>query len=163
MNHLTALLWLMVILLYFWEIVLEKKSETITIIQNDKKSSLETYKHKQIYGNIIALVFYGRESSVSILFKYLEKNLKSNGGVLDKIVFAIKTNKTQDIKFLDKYLEFKSTNEYERNNFGAYNKDYKRLYENLHENDLVFKIDDDVVFIADGTFEKMIEEYLKKI
>ena len=148
---------------FFQPIVFVTNDQNSEIIMNQKykQFSLETYKAKHNIGNIIALVFYGRESSVSILLKYLEKNLKSNGGILDKIVFAVKTNTTQDIKFLDKYLEFKNNNEYERKNFGAYNKHYKELYKNFHDNDLVFKIDDDIVFISNGTFERMIEEYLK--
>ena len=35
-------------------------------------------KKKYKIGNIIAFVFYGRRSSASILFRYLDKNLKIN-------------------------------------------------------------------------------------
>ena len=38
---------------------------------------------------------------------------------------------------------------------------FKKLYTALHGDDLVFKIDDDIVFISNGTFEKMVEEYFK--
>jgi hypothetical protein len=149
-------------LFYFWKILLERKIKTNeNIIKNEKKFSLESYKKKRNIRNIIALVFYGRESSVSILLKYLEKNLKSNGGILDKIIFAVKTNKIEDIKYLDKYLKNKGKHEFERRNFGTYNKNYKEAYKNLHDNDLIFKIDDDVVFISNRTFERMVEEYLK--
>jgi hypothetical protein len=130
-------------------------------IKNEMEFSLESYKKKRNIRNIIALVFYGRKSSVSILLKYLEKNLKSNGGILDKIIFAVKTNKIEDIKYLDRYLKNKGKHEFERLNFGTYNKNYKEAYKNLHDNDLIFKIDDDVVFISNGTFERMVEEYLK--
>ena len=155
------ILLLMVILLYFWKIHLEKKiKNSETIMKSDNPFSLQTYKQKKIFSNIIALVFYGRQSSVSILLKYLEKNLKSNGGILDKIVFAVRTNKIEDIRYLDKYLKNKSKNEYKRFKTKR-NKDYKDAYKNLNNNDLVFKIDDDVVFISNGTFERMVEEYLK--
>jgi hypothetical protein len=130
------------------------------LIKNEKKFSLESYKKKRNIRNIIALVFYGRESSVSILLKYLEKNLKSNGGILDKIIFAVKTDKIEDIKYLDKYLKNKRNSEYERFKIGVKQK-YSEAYKNLHDNDLIFKIDDDVVFISNGTFERMVEEYLK--
>ena len=36
------------------------------------------------------------------------------------------------------------------------------MYTIIYNNDLVFKMDDDVVFISNGTFEKMLEEYLTK-
>ena len=38
---------------------------------------------------------------------------------------------------------------------------FTQLFSVLHDDDLVFKIDDDTVFIANGTFENMIEDYLK--
>jgi hypothetical protein len=36
---------------------------------------------------------------------------------------------------------------------------FREVYQFFEDNDLVFKIDDDVVFISNGTFERMIEEY----
>ena len=41
--------------------------------------------------NTYALVFFGRRAQTKILIRYLHKNLKINGGVLDKIVFSVKT------------------------------------------------------------------------
>eukprot|EP00434_Breviolum_minutum_P032689 symbB.v1.2.028908.t1/scaffold3110.1/size63354/1 len=38
---------------------------------------------------IYALVYYGRRSYVDILNAYLERNLRSNGGVLDGVIFAM--------------------------------------------------------------------------
>ncbi len=132
------------------------------LIQNNDHCSLETLKFRSNIRNIIALVFYGRKASVSILLKYLEKNLKSNGGILDKIVFAVRTKKPGDLKYLEEYLKLKIGNEYERHDFNnEHDRKYKEPYRNLHENDLVFKIDDDIVFISNDTFESMVEEYLK--
>ena len=37
---------------------------------------------------------------------------------------------------------------------------FNKLYSVLHDDDLVFKIDDDTVFIANRTFESMVEDYL---
>jgi hypothetical protein len=149
---------LMFLPFYFWKILSEIKIKNNE--KHSKKFSLEKYMKQRNIRNIIALVFYGRENSVSILLKYLEKNLKSNGGILDKIIFAIKTDKIEDIKYLDKYLKNKGKHEFERHNFSA-NKDYKEAYTNLNADDLIFKIDDDVVFISNGTFERILEAYLK--
>lgn len=38
---------------------------------------------------IYALVYYGRRSYVDILNAYLERNLRTNGGVLDGVIFAM--------------------------------------------------------------------------
>jgi hypothetical protein len=140
-----------------------KNFMNVMLIQNNNDCSLETFKLKSNIRNIIALVFYGRKASVSILLKYLEKNLKRNGGILDKIVFAVRTKKPEDLKYLDEYVKLKIGNENERHDFdNEHDRKYKEPYRNLHENDLVFKIDDDVVFKSNGTFEGMVEEYLKK-
>jgi hypothetical protein len=76
-----------------------KNFMNVMLIQNNNDCSLETFKLKSNIRNIIALVFYGRKASVSILLKYLEKNLKRNGGILDKIVFAVRTKKPEDFKY----------------------------------------------------------------
>ena len=47
--------------------------------------------------NTYALVFFGRRAQTQILMRYLNKNLKINGGILDKIVFAVKTEKLRKI------------------------------------------------------------------
>ena len=126
------------------------------------KNIAETYKKQYNIRNIIAFVFYGRRSSASILFRYLDRNLKVNGGILDKIVIAVRTSNTEDLNFLEKYLNKSPTkNYYERRNFES-GVNYKVMYTIIYNNDLVFKMDDDVVFISNGTFEKMLEEYLTK-
>ena len=120
------------------------------------------FKNKYNLRNIIAFVLYGRKRTASILFRYLENNLKINGGILDKIFIAVRTNNVEDLKFLESYLnenELYKEN-YEIKKFNA-SCNYKELYVVLDDNDLVFKIDDDVVFISNGTFEKMTIEYLK--
>ena len=44
--------------------------------------------------------------------------------------------------------------------FSSSNPTYTELYTKLNDNDLVFKIDDDVLFISNGTFESMVQEYV---
>ena len=120
------------------------------------------FKNQYNLRNIIAFVLYGRKKPASILFRYLEKNLKINGGILDKIFIAVRTNNTEDLIFLESYLKENEAykENYEIKKFKP-NINFKELYTVLDDNDLVFKIDDDVVFISNGTFEKMTIEYLK--
>ena len=138
--------------------------KAVRIIKNVKKENIaDSMKKKYKIGNIIAFVFYGRRSSASILFRYLDKNLKINGGLLDKIVIVARTGDEQDLDYLKMFLRNNKYAKccYERRNFDP-NDGYKIVYSILNSTDLVFKIDDDVVFISNGTFEKMAEEYLTK-
>ena len=113
-----------------------------------------------IVNNTYALVFFGRKAQMSILMRYLIKNLKTNGGVLDKIVFAVKTNKKEDLNYLDSIMNQNKTY-FQRVTFQN-TKRFREIYITLQDNDMVFKMDDDIVFIADHTFERMIEEYFTK-
>jgi hypothetical protein len=110
--------------------------------------------------NTYALVFFGRRAQTQILMRFLVKNLKINGGVLDKIVFAVKTEIKEDLEYLDSIMNQNKTY-FERVIFPN-TKQYREIYLTIEDNDLVFKIDDDIVFIRNGTFERMIEEYINK-
>ena len=133
-------------------------------INNDINSRIESYKKKHKIRNIIVYILYGRKIYTEILFRYLDRNLKINGGVIDKIVLLnhlmeSKVNKSEESLFLKNYLRrHKKGYEVIESN-GAV--PFRNLYSKLHDDDLVFKIDDDIVFIANGTFEKMVDEYFK--
>jgi len=147
--------------IYYFSI---KKSSTEELNELSKTViSVDSLKKQFKIRNIIALVFYGRRKSASILFRYLDRNLKINGGILDKIVIAVRTENKEDLSYLESFLKTNKNSKccYERKYFNP--KDgYKIVYTVLHNDDLVFKIDDDVVFISNGTFERMLEEYLTK-
>ena len=140
-----------------------KKSSTEQQLSDPLKlrKSIDSYKSKHKIRNIIAFVFYGRRKSASILFRYLDKNLKINGGILDKIVIAVRTSNQEDLNYLVDYLNSNKNSKccYENKTFDS-KENYKAIYTVLHDNDVVFKVDDDVVFISNGTFERMLEEYL---
>ena len=113
------------------------------------------FKVKSIY----ALVLYTRKNHASILLRYLLPNLTKNGGILHKIVFAVKTNNTESLNYLESILK-KNEPYLQQIRFSNSNR-YREIYVTLRDDDLIFKIDDDIVFIADGTFERMYEEYMK--
>ena len=100
---------------------------------------------------------FGRRNQTKILLRYLTKNLKINGGVLDKIVFAVKTNDKYDLQYLDSIIN-QNKSYFEKKRFTS-NKRFREVYESMQDDDLIFKIDDDIVFIRNGTFENMLEEY----
>jgi hypothetical protein len=107
---------------------------------------------------IVGLVFYGRKAQFTILQRYLLPNLKINGGILDKIIFAVKTDKKPDLDHLETIMS-ENHSYFER--IFLTNKNFVDFYKFLKDDDLIFKIDDDIVFIGNGTFEKMLEEYIK--
>jgi len=49
---------------------------------------------------IIGLVFYGRRKTMEVLDCYLQRNLVSNGGLLDEIHFVINTGQESDLEYL---------------------------------------------------------------
>jgi hypothetical protein len=80
--------------------------------------------------------------------------------VLDKIVFAVKTENKDDLEYLDSIISQNKT--YYKKVIFSNNKRYAEIYLTIEDDDLVFKIDDDIVFISDGTLERMLEEYFNK-
>ena len=102
--------------------------------------------------SIYALVYYTQWRKTSILLRYLEANARANGGILDKIVFAVKTKKKEDLEYLDSILS-------EKKPYIESVEYTEKIYEKFQDDDLIFKIDDDIVFISNGTFERMVEEY----
>ena len=106
---------------------LNQNKENI-INENINIKSIKTY----------AIVFYGREAQTRILLKYLEKNVKANGGILEKIVFCVKTKNPSDLAYLDKILS-QNKSYYESIRFPS-EIEYSFIYEKLNDDDLVFKI-----------------------
>ena len=132
---------------------------------NNKNESLDILKAKNNISKIVGLVLYGRRSSVSILVRYLDINLKVNGGILVYVLFAVHTNIEEDLKFIENFTSFNS--EFYKMKLFPIEKDkkhhlsyFKELYSSCQDNDIVFKIDDDIVFIKNGTFELMLTNYL---
>ncbi|KAL8905160.1 MAG: hypothetical protein Q9207_002819, partial [Kuettlingeria erythrocarpa] len=66
---------------------------------------------------VVGLVFYGRRSRVEILDCYLKQNLKSNGGLLDEIVFLARTDDADDLAYLDRLV--RETPGYGKNDLGG--------------------------------------------
>jgi hypothetical protein len=116
----------------------------------------ELYNKYNFTGKTYALIFYGRKAQATILLRYLEKNLKVNGGILDKIVFSVRTDNKKDLEYLDSILK-QNKSYFENRVFPAYY-GFKELYDELPHEDLIFKIADDIVFIAPNTFENMLKE-----
>ena len=144
------------------ELEAERLLNNNSLISSDVKVRIDTLKIKHKIRKIIAYIFYGRREFMKILFPYLDSNLKVNGGILDKIVLCehlLGPEKEKNKEYLTEYLTKHKTGYELVGPIGDHH--FTQLYSILHDDDLVFKIDDDTVFIANGTFENMVEDYLK--
>ncbi|KAG8408202.1 hypothetical protein J3459_018069 [Metarhizium acridum] len=104
---------------------------------------------------IIALVFFGRRATVSILDCYLKRNLATNGGLLDEVVWLQRTSNKQDLALLDRLLE--SEPQYSRqiiDDANAY--DFASSYNIIEDGNMYIKIDDDIVFIEENAISSIV-------
>ena len=119
-------------------------------------------------------VFTGRWRYLRILLPYLYRELRQNGGVVDKVLFAMLgyTNETQ-VK-LTKFLEtangilnneafqlvyFKNDPITEKVKLGKFYDDFHyHVFQRLKENplDVYFKMDDDIVYLRPNVFGTML-------
>ena len=85
--------------------------------------------------NITALVFYGRKQNVEILIKYLKVNLRKNGGILDRIKFAVKTKNKDDLDYLNELIKL-NPNEFSRAEFDPGNKNaFASMYDLIKDDE----------------------------
>jgi hypothetical protein len=111
-------------------------------------------------------IFWGRERYVKILWKYLERNLAINGGIVDKIVLAVHSRQQDEegtlaaarrVKMMqDKYPGIITAVEMCPMIYGCV------FDETLTDNNTVYvKMDDDIIFIKDGSIEHLVLQVLR--
>ncbi|ETR98228.1 hypothetical protein M419DRAFT_51868, partial [Trichoderma reesei RUT C-30] len=114
---------------------------------------------------VVALVFYGRREFVSILNHYLKRNLKENGGLLDEVIFAVKTDNRDDIGYVQELVA--STPAYSQQTItteqGKYNwSHWTGSWSVVSEPESIYiKIDDDVIFFDDCTIPALVKRLLE--
>ena len=93
---------------------------------------------------IVALVFYGRPATVSVLDCYLKKNLVDNGGYLDEVLWLARTESDHDLGYLQALMN--TTKRYTTVTFGEKKPTFHKMWERATDaNTLYIKIDDDMV------------------
>lgn len=91
---------------------------------------------------IIALIFYGRPETVSILDCYMKQNLASNGGFLDEVHWAVNTDNLDSLRYLDELV--KTSNGYKK--IVLPHLGFESIWEHaVEKGNLYIKIDDDIV------------------
>lgn len=93
---------------------------------------------------IVGLVFYGRPATVSILDCYLKRNLVKNGGMLDEVVWIVRTNDSEHLAWLDVLLASEKDYSMWNVTYGKKN-DYRSAYDRIENGTMYIKMDDDIV------------------
>jgi hypothetical protein len=81
---------------------------------------------------------------VSILDCYLKRNLVKNGGMLDEVVWIVRTNNQEHLAWLDVLVESEAA--YSKWNVTyTKNNDYRSAYDRIENGTMYVKMDDDIV------------------
>jgi hypothetical protein len=88
----------------------------------------------------------------------LQRNLAVNGGLLDEVIWLARTNKTEDLYWLDNLVE--TSPSYRRQNITFKGGDYRSAYDLIQNGTMYIKIDDDIVFIEDTTIPTLVSSRL---
>jgi hypothetical protein len=113
---------------------------------------------------VVVVVFWGRARYVSMLWRYLERNLRGRGGVVDQVLLVVK-NRDTNASAADAHAMLKRFQErnpdavaevpFCRNAYGC------AFDEIMVDPQVVYvKLDDDVIFILDGSFEHLVYQTL---
>ena len=91
---------------------------------------------------IIGLIFFGRPPVVEILDCYLKRNLVSNGGFLDEVLWVANTEVEEDLKYMDKLVQGEPL----YRNLTLLELGYDSVWEHaVDDRNMFIKIDDDMV------------------
>ena len=97
---------------------------------------------------IIGLIFFGRQRTVEILDCYLKRNLISNGGFLDEVLWVANTHNEDDLKYMDKLVKTSAL----YRNLTLIDLGYDRVWEHaVDDKNMFIKIDDDMVRASQGS------------
>ncbi|CAE8718771.1 unnamed protein product, partial [Polarella glacialis] len=124
---------------------------------------------------IVVVVFSGRKDRLRILLRYLHRDLRKNGGVVDKVIFALWQHTPQDLAYLQQEVAAHGGNgTFEIQDFSVERwgrpaldadpatNNMVQLYQSLKEPDTVYvKVDDDVVFIEQHAIAQIVRERLR--
>lgn len=110
-------------------------------VAGGKASRVSPWKKPKGF-KIVGLIFFGRQRTVEILDCYLKRNLVSNGGFLDEVLWVANTHDEDDLKYMDKLV--KSSPLYR--NLTLIDLGYAQVWEHaVDDKNMFVKIDDDMV------------------
>ncbi|CRG82739.1 hypothetical protein PISL3812_00084 [Talaromyces islandicus] len=107
---------------------------------------------------IVGVVFYGRRDRSSLLECHLRKNLASNGGWLDEVIWAANTQDQDDLAYGEEIAKTADEYTYMPINTGGFSGIYFKAFK---EPDTIYvKMDDDIVFIDQSAIPRLVTTLL---
>ena len=85
----------------------------------------------------------------------IQHNLVKNGGVLDEIMFIVKTTNADDLAYLDELIQ--TSKSYKKQTIDDPQGQHGLTWSVVERGVMYVKIDDDVVFIGNSTMKDMVE------
>ncbi|CAJ1394555.1 unnamed protein product [Effrenium voratum] len=106
-----------------------------------------------------AVVVYGRKDRVEILCRYLVRNLRINGGVIDKVHFVVHAAMREDMDYLQELISAHAPH-------FAYpavtGRRLAKFYSVCTDPETIYlKMDDDMVYLADEAVPEMVRERMR--
>ena len=96
-----------------------------------------------------AMIFSGRHERMSLTVGHILPNMKTRGGVLDRVVLLKNTKVEADVEYIDCLGDQLSSDSFVVKDMGS----FSAAFQNLDNRTVYVKIDDDTVYISPGTFE----------
>ena len=124
---------------------------------------------------VVLVLFTGRRDRLRILMRYLRRDLRSAGGVVDKVIFALWQITPKDRSYIQEQLHSPEGSAFEVRDFteelwgppSAQRRPTENrmvaLYQSLNETGTVYvKVDDDVVYVAEHAIANLVRERLRE-
>ena len=124
---------------------------------------------------VVLVLFTGRRDRLRILMRYLRRDLRSAGGVVDKVIFALWQITPKDWTYIQEQLRSAEGSAFEVRDFteerwgppSAQRRPTENrmvaLYQSLNETGTVYvKVDDDVVYVAEHAIANLVRERLRE-
>ncbi|KAH8691888.1 hypothetical protein BGW36DRAFT_400048 [Talaromyces proteolyticus] len=106
---------------------------------------------------ITGFVFYGRRDRVESMHCYVERNLVTNGGWLDDVIWIANTENSADLSFLNEILARSPLYKAHRLEKTVWWPDYAKLWRLVERGTIYVKIDDDIVWFANDAIERIVQ------
>eukprot|EP00933_Yihiella_yeosuensis_P017076 TRINITY_DN14368_c0_g1_i1.p1 TRINITY_DN14368_c0_g1~~TRINITY_DN14368_c0_g1_i1.p1 ORF type:complete len:619 (+),score=123.61 TRINITY_DN14368_c0_g1_i1:109-1965(+) len=126
------------------------------ICRRNRMKDLSVGLEKQ---RVEVIVVYGRMDRVQILDRYLQRNLRVNGGVIDKVYFVVFAAFRKDLEYLHLLIQQNAPHYVYPTVEG---RRLAKIYSVCKDPDVVYiKLDDDIVYIADEAIPQMVRERMR--
>ncbi|CCG83807.1 protein of unknown function [Taphrina deformans PYCC 5710] len=106
---------------------------------------------------VVVRVFYGRRAMIEILEVYLRRNLRRNGGILNRVEFAWQGGSAhpEDVQYLEHLVKVEP-DYVSLSSVSGQAGGYSARYDGIKDGTIYIKMDDDMVYIDDNTCASLV-------